>query len=249
MTHRQRLGAHSASLQQKAWSVRYHRARFWQFVEEVAGGAEPTSKLVKASAEFAAHDAAVYSLLDELALSLSTVSEIAAGQQSPTSFSQLPKSGAIDDDLRKLLDAQKWYEPFHTRRTGTAHAFASLVTLNETNDIRLFQQTHPKYVARPPEDLDLETARAEFREFVDGLDRFLTAFAEYVLGKFHPFDMVTMHLADTEDAQAEETTVWVRGLQFSEDFEPGREVLLDRVSGSIVLRHDSGGVSPVDDNE
>jgi hypothetical protein len=55
-----------------------------------------------------------------------------------------------------------------------------------------------------------------------------------------------MLLARSEEEAATETTVWVRGLDFTAEFQPGQEVLLDRISGSIALRHETGSLSQVD---
>lgn len=197
---RHQLFHHQQSLGQKTWGVRYHRQRFTKLMGDAAAGIDARTNILHANHELIALDGITYALLDETALVINLLLRVAKGTETPTSFSYLFKSTKIPQELAKILTDLTWYESFHERRTGSAHAFAPVLHLagsNDISDIRLFQQPHPKYNRQSPtmptED-EIAELRFQHESMISSFDAFLSDIGEYLLGLFHVNDTVSMHV-------------------------------------------------------
>lgn len=217
--NRESFGHHADSLAAKTWALRYHRTNFRDAIDKSI--VEPERRqlhAIRANAEFCAHDAACYSVLEEVARLLSLMIRIKSGNATPESFHTLHDERASQPQgLRDALDEMGWFEAFRQRRANTAHAFASLVgmhpevaggTLSQHPDRRIMQ------VPSAPTN-DGKAALDVFNEFVKDFDNSLRALARYLLQLFHPFDVVSGLLLDPrKGGNVERKTVWACGIQF-----------------------------------
>ncbi|MFI5396043.1 MAG: hypothetical protein ACHQ9S_10960 [Candidatus Binatia bacterium] len=242
---RERLVQHAASLQSKLCSLRYHRSNFHQAVEDAARESYKKHPLIRATAEFAAHESCAYSFLEELTRVLSCFEKIRNGTDVPTSFHGLyEKRDKLAPDLSRVLTDVSWYESFRLRRANATHAFGAVVSLSaEENDLFLHQ--HPDRLivgsalgAWPQR----EKPEAAFNEQVRELDRFLSALSAYLLTLFHPWDAVILNLAPPDSERKEQRAVWVRGVWFDPSLETrGTGWGIGEVDGTIAIRTDQNG--------
>jgi len=214
---RRRLVEHSLSLISKFWSMRYHRENFREAVKEAGTvvGARRLGCITRATAEFVAHDACIYSILEEVTRLYASFESIRSGKDLTKSFHQLYNMReTLPDPLRAACCEAAWYEEFRRRRANSTHAFASIVVLGPSvDDISLYQRADRSIYGNVPQP-DLAPVGDAFDKLSSGFDRLLDAMSLYMLRLFHPWDIVTLHMAEKVEDGFRPTTVWVRTLQF-----------------------------------
>ncbi|MCC6995233.1 MAG: hypothetical protein IT370_11545 [Deltaproteobacteria bacterium] len=242
--HRRSLMEHAQSLHSKVWALRYHRANFRRAIDK-AGSAGPGDKalfLITANAEFSAHDAATYSLLEELTRARALMLDLSRGEQSTLSFHQLfeKRMSLPDDGLRRaLMASESWYPGFRQRRTNSTHAFGALVV--HSNDLLVVNQLADRRLSDGGSPISGALAVSLFDPLVDGVSRLVEAFTAHLLTLFHPYDLVTLTLIDErKDPGPRRTTIFVRRIEFDEGLAGKGDVILDP-SGRIEISTDLDG--------
>lgn len=246
------LGHHALSLRSKIWALKHHRNGFRSAMTEYKEDRNRELALVMLTAEFCAHDAATYSLLEELARLLSLVTLISEGNATPTSFHDLHKGRdeCADPELKALLDSLTWFEPFRLRRANSSHSFTAMLhAAPEGDGLVVGQRIDPRLRAGPREAPGAAAAAQEtFQELVDGTERFTSDLSIYLLQKFTPYDLVTLQIAShDEPSEFRTVTVWVRRLIFDPaliDCRDGEAIV--SADGSVRVRGTTeGGFSKV----
>ena len=241
------LGHHALSLRSKIWALKHHRNGFRAALTDYKENRNRELALVTLTAEFCAHDAATYSLLEELARLLSLVTLISEGKETPLSFHELHKKRetAADDELRSILDSIEWFEPFRRRRANTSHSFTAMLHPDaETEAVVLAQRVDPRLRGGPREEPAVViTAGEVFEQFVTGTETFLSKFSIYLLRKFTPYDLVTLQFATHDDlSNFKATTVWTRRLIFDPRLaNPSDGEAIIASDGSVRIRGTSAG--------
>jgi hypothetical protein len=214
---RRRLVEHSISLTSKFWSMRYHRENFRGAVKEAgtATGAVRLGCITRATAEFAAHDACIYSILEELTRLFAAFESVRSGKDLTKSFHKLyDMRETLPDPLRAACCEAAWYGDFQRRRANSTHAFASIVVPGPNiDDISLYQRADRIIYGSAPQP-DLTPVGDAFAKLTSGFDRLVDAMSSHLLGLFHPWDIVTLMMAEKAEDGFSPTTVWVRTLEF-----------------------------------
>lgn len=110
---RERLIHHANSLKCKLWTLQYHRGNLRAAIEDCRQKPhEKNLHLIRANAEFTAHDNECYALLDELARVLSLMTTIRTGGETPH------PSMTSTRRVRNVIRASA---PSLSRSTGTNH--------------------------------------------------------------------------------------------------------------------------------
>jgi len=236
------LGHHALSLRSKIWALRHHRNSFRAAMKDYEGHQNRELALVTLTAEFCAHDAATYSLLEELARLLSLIKLLSEGNATPTSFHDLHKNrSALDDlELKAILDSLAWFEPFRQRRANSSHSFTAMLHDDaESENVVVTQRIDSRLRAGPREAPAVAaTAREVFEEIVRGVEEFVSVLSIYLLRKFTPYDLVTLQIAShDEPSNFRTTTVWTRRLIFDSRLAASRdgEVIIG-TDGMVRLR-------------
>ncbi len=236
--YRLRLLGAADSMQQKTWAIRYHRKRFNRILEEARQ--TPTAPaLVKLTAEFAAHDNAIYSILDEMAATCSTMMSLIGRRACSSSFSDWAKdTRCAPEELRPCLSKLGWYDGFHKRRSGATHAFSAHVGAMPEGELTVFQIPQLRSPELPTPGI-LGNAQVLMEETSAGLDTFLQMLGQHMLKMFHPFDLARIRSAKALGETAEAFLVWARRITFSDALDPSaRTVFID--AGTPLLDDDFG---------
>ena len=218
-TNRLKLLGTADSMLQKTWAISYHRKRFARAIEQVR--LNPTApSLVKLTAEFAAHDNAIYGLLDEIAALCNTVAQIIGKNPCPSSFHSLTqRTGSLPPELVLCFSSLHWYETFHQRRSCATHAFSAHVAAQPEGDLAVFQI--PVLRSSSPPTLEvLGNAQSIMDEMSNGLNSFLLTFAQQLLTMFHPFDVARLTTAEAIGEPTETFLVWTRRIAFRDGLCP-----------------------------
>lgn len=238
---RQNLSLHADSLKQKTWALRYHRARFLDEIDRAGEGL--AASLFVTTCELNAIESTLYGLLDEIALTMNRMAGISSGEMPPQSFSGLREWPRLRPEFQRLFSNMSWYEAFHLRRTGAAHAFTPRVVAETENDIRLFCHPPPRYATQTT-ITDYGDAKNLVQDLSRQVDAFLTDLAVLLLADFHRCDVVAVvSRKDTTETPVEES-VWTREVSFTDKV--GSEQYLDPVTGDVFMTHIPDGAQSSD---
>ena len=223
---REDLIQHNQSLEQKLWTIRYHRENLMNALKKL--DTQSTSSyylLVCASAEYNALLACMYATLEELTHVFYIFEKIRTRKDRSDNFHDLHKNRDKEtDDLRLILEEAKWYEQFRLRRANSSHAFGAIVALLDEKSTDLYLMQHPnhriynKSVSSPPFK---HLIREEIPTIINGFDRLLEQFSIFLISLFHPWDLVVITNGSMEELQ--ETCVWVRHILFNENNRSGSD--------------------------
>lgn len=229
---RQNLSLHADSLKQRTWALRYHRARFLEHIDKAGEGL--AASLFVTTCELNAIESTLYGLLDEVALTMNRMAGISSGEMPPQNFSSLRCWSRLRPEFKRLFDNMSWYEAFHLRRTGAAHAFTPRVVAETENDIRLFCHPPPRYATQTT-TTDYGDAKTLVQDLSRQVDVFLADLAVLLLAYFHCCDVVTMvsRKDTTENPVAD--SIWTREVSFTDKI--GSEQYLDPVTGDAFMTY------------
>jgi len=220
--------------------MQYHRESFGAAVKEAgaATGAGRIACLRRATAEFAAHDACIYSILEELTRLYAAFESIRSGKDLTKSFHKLYDAReSLPVPLRTVLCEATWYEDFQRRRANSTHAFASMVVQGPSAyDIFLYQRADRIIYGAAPQP-DLAPVGETFTKLTSGFDRLINDTSAFLLGLFHPWDIVTLNMAEAVEDGFKPATVWVRTLGF--------DPKLRRKADAWVMTDPAGGVAVI----
>jgi hypothetical protein len=247
---RNRLVQHAISLRQKTWAIKYHRGNLLSALEQAKGNSSSLYGLTVAGAEYAALGHCLYSLLEELADALALLRIIQGLSATPSSFHDLHgKASDLDCDLGEILNKADWYESFRLERANAAHSFGAVVGMNsDSNDLQLWQHPDARiYSGATSPPVPAHEAISHVETLLRGSDILVESLSIYMLGMFHPWDVVTfMHAHPSTPGNPEQVRVWVREVSFFDGAEkPAAWTLLDKDGVIRVTTDERGGlVSP-----